>query len=457
MEGDAEQLPALVPLTTTTTTTQGKKPTVCIVIGTAGSGKTTLMQRLNAQLHAAKKSLYVLNLDPAVRHVPYGVNIDIRDTVKYKEVMKQYSLGPNGAIMTSLNLFATRFDQVVSLIEKRASTLDYVLVDTPGQIEVFTWSASGSIIAESLASAFPTVLVFVIDTPRTANPTTFMSNLLYACSILYKFKLPFILTFNKTDVLSHDFAVRWMTDFNSFLDAVNNESSYMSSLTRSMSMVLDEFYSTLTTVGVSAMSGAGIDDFFKAVDAAGVEYERDYKIELQRRAKAKEDKEKQRQAAQLRRLKHDIEQAKSGTVILDTAATHPAAKRPAKARSPAPTRMVEEEEEQEDDVDAEIDGDQHPRVDPYAHLATGDGDNEEQDEEAAMEDEEEDMAQGSGHYYDSQEDMERDRADLEEFREGLRKLRVDHHHHTPTTTTTTTTTTSTTSTTSSARPQHIPP
>lgn len=32
-------------------------------------------------------------------------------------VMKQYGLGPNGAIMTSLNLYATKFDQVISLIE----------------------------------------------------------------------------------------------------------------------------------------------------------------------------------------------------------------------------------------------------------------------------------------------------------------------------------------------------
>jgi hypothetical protein len=32
-------------------------------------------------------------------------------------VMKQYGLGPNGAIMTALNLYATKFDQVISLIE----------------------------------------------------------------------------------------------------------------------------------------------------------------------------------------------------------------------------------------------------------------------------------------------------------------------------------------------------
>lgn len=33
--------------------------------------------------------------------------------VNYKNVMKQYGLGPNGGILTSLNLFATRFDQVL--------------------------------------------------------------------------------------------------------------------------------------------------------------------------------------------------------------------------------------------------------------------------------------------------------------------------------------------------------
>ena len=68
-----------------------------------------------------KSAPYVVNLDPVVYEVPYPTNIDIRDTVKYKEVMKKYALGPNGGIMTSLNLFSMRFDQVLNYIEKRAS------------------------------------------------------------------------------------------------------------------------------------------------------------------------------------------------------------------------------------------------------------------------------------------------------------------------------------------------
>ncbi len=97
----------------------GKKPTCILVLGMAGSGKTTLVQRLVSHLHMKKtrdpennKAPYVMNLDPACYEVPYPANIDIRDTVNYKEVMKKYNLGPNGGIVTSLNLFATKFDQV---------------------------------------------------------------------------------------------------------------------------------------------------------------------------------------------------------------------------------------------------------------------------------------------------------------------------------------------------------
>lgn len=57
----------------------------------------------------------------------------------------------------------------------------YVILDTPGQIEIFTWSASGAIITDAVAASFPTVVAYVIDTARTTAPATFMSNMLYAC------------------------------------------------------------------------------------------------------------------------------------------------------------------------------------------------------------------------------------------------------------------------------------
>ncbi|KAN0117239.1 Conserved hypothetical ATP binding domain containing protein [Hyaloscypha variabilis] len=309
--------------------------------------KTTFMQRINAHLHAQKEPPYVINLDPAVRNVPFDSNIDIRDSVNYKEVMKSYNLGPNGGILTSLNLFATKIDQILNLLEKRTTPdpakpdtkpIKNILVDTPGQIEVFVWSASGSILLDSLASTFPTVIAYIIDTPRTASTSTFMSNMLYACSILYKTKLPMILVFNKTDVKDAEFAKEWMTDFEAFQAALKEEeeagsfggmegggmgggSGYMGSLLNSMSLMLEEFYSHLSVVGVSSMTGAGIDEFFEAVAEKAREFERDYKPELERRKNLREKEKHANRERELGKLMKDMavsgEPSSSKTAVPD--------------------------------------------------------------------------------------------------------------------------------------------
>lgn len=297
-------------------TSSSSMPATIICIGMAGSGKTTFVQRLNSHLHQKKSAPYVINLDPAVLKVPFGCNIDIRDSINYKKVMENYNLGPNGAIVTSLNLFSTKIDQVLSIVKKRSENFKHCIVDTPGQIECFVWSASGSIITEAFATEFPTVIAYIIDTPRSSNPSTFMSNMLYACSILYKTKLPMIVVFNKTDIRDSKFAEDWMKDFEAFQDSLrsnaelndetSNGSGYMASLINSMSLMLEEFYSTLDVVSCSAYTGAGFDDFLTAVDNKVDEYNEFYQKERDRIIQEKKDKEKKEKDRQLTHLMKDL-------------------------------------------------------------------------------------------------------------------------------------------------------
>lgn len=280
-------------------------PLVVLIVGMAGTGKSTFVQRLNMYAEDQHTKSYFVNLDPAVADVPFSCNIDIRDAVNYKEVMKQFRLGPNGAIMTSLNLFATKFHQVVSILEQK-DDIDFVFVDTPGQIEVFTWSASGQLITEALSATFPTCVVFVADTPRCSNPQTFMATMLYASSIMFKSQLPLIMALNKCDIVNGDFVMRWMAEPTELQDCLSETSGYAATLTRSLSLFAGEFYANLKCVCVSAVTGEGLNEFHDALRAARAEYLSDFLPMIAQRIEEQKRKREQKQAKDLAAVARDL-------------------------------------------------------------------------------------------------------------------------------------------------------
>ncbi|KAJ1606224.1 XPA binding protein 1 [Cryptosporidium canis] len=252
----------------------------------AASGKTSFVSALYHHLTQESKRVYTINLDPAVLSCPYPVNINIKSTFDYKKIMKDYGLGPNGAIMTCLSLFSVKFDQVLNILQSKHD-IDYVILDTPGQIEVFNWSASGSIILEGLSISFPTIVAYIVDTVRSQKPVTFMSNMLYSCSVMYRCKLPFILVFNKIDVTDHLLCAKWMKDYDMFSnDVLSSDDSYMASLSRSSALALYEFYKDLRFVGVSSSIGTGMKSFIEKLDEAHEEFETHYKKWIEDRREA---------------------------------------------------------------------------------------------------------------------------------------------------------------------------
>ena len=243
-----------------------------IVLGMAGSGKTTFVEKLEEEIANKDKESYIINLDPAVMDTLYEPNLDIRDTVKYKEVMASNNLGPNGAILTCLNLFSTNIDKVVSILEPKTD-LDFIVIDTPGQLEVFSWSASGKLISDSFSILFPSILIYIIDMPRCNNPNTFSSNMLYALSIMYKMKLPLLIAFNKADLAKDSKVTEWMDDYESLQNELKKKDDYMSTFSSSLSLLLNEFYKTIKFVKVSSKTGDGFDELIKMCEDIKSKYQ----------------------------------------------------------------------------------------------------------------------------------------------------------------------------------------
>lgn len=160
----------------------------------------------------------------------------------------------------------------------------------------------------------------------------------------------------------------------------------MGSLLNSMSLMLEEFYRHLSVVGVSSMTGHGVDDFFKAVDEKVTEFQRDYQPELERRRKEREEGKANRNEKELGRLLKDLNVSRQGGSSADGAARRRKSKRPQK-EDPETMSDVEDEKGNDDDIDNDIPAD---LVDP------DDEEGLEEEEEEDGEDEEEENERKDG-------------------------------------------------------------
>lgn len=172
---------------------------IVFVIGTAGSGKSLLTASFAEWLKIAKQNVITINLDPGALTLPYTPDIDVRDYINVEELMRKYGLGPNGALVMTADLIAEETERLENEIED--FNPDLVLVDTPGQMELFAFRASGPYIARELTKE-PKALVYLFDSVFCANPLNYVSNLFLSATVYNRFFIPQAYVLSKCDLLS---------------------------------------------------------------------------------------------------------------------------------------------------------------------------------------------------------------------------------------------------------------
>ncbi len=195
-------------------------------IGTAGAGKSTLTAALKEWMHQSGYDAITINFDPGVQYLGYQPDIDIRDEIKLHEVMEEYNLGPNGAQIAAADLLALKSGEVADLIEKFET--DYVLLDTPGQIELFSFRKSSVRVIDRFDRS-RSIIVYLFDPFVAVTASGFISQLLLSVTIALRFNLPMIRVLNKSDLVEQsqiEQIVKWSADpealYASLCDEVDN-------------------------------------------------------------------------------------------------------------------------------------------------------------------------------------------------------------------------------------------
>ncbi len=230
---------------------------ICYLVGTAGSGKTMLISSLQQYLKQKGASLTIVNLDPAVRHIPYQADIDIRDYIDFDQLVDEYKLGPNGALIAATDLVADYITDIREDIDELGESSEIVLVDTPGQVELFAYRNASIRITRS----FPTdssLLTFLFDSSLVSNITGYLSVNLLATSVQIRLNLPIIHVMSKTDLLKPhqiDEILDWRENPYDAIDqlyGMNREFAFKTGQ-------IFEDMGDIPLIPVSSLSGEGLD------------------------------------------------------------------------------------------------------------------------------------------------------------------------------------------------------
>ncbi|MDH5447998.1 MAG: ATP/GTP-binding protein [Candidatus Bathyarchaeota archaeon] len=174
---------------------------VVFIVGTAGSGKSLLTAAFAEWLKMAKQDVAIMNLDPGVVKLPYTPDLDIRDYINIANLMEEYRLGPNGALIMAADLIAEQAATLSAEVEELNA--DLVLVDTPGQMELFAFRASGPYIAAELTRE-PKAIVYLFDSVFSLSPLNYVSNLFLSAAVYNRFLIPQVHVLSKSDLLPQE-------------------------------------------------------------------------------------------------------------------------------------------------------------------------------------------------------------------------------------------------------------
>lgn len=192
---------------------------VSFIAGTAGSGKSLLTHALKSWYINRGEDAIAVNLDPGVVDLPYEPDVDIRDRIQLQQVMQDYGLGPNGALVLAADLVATKLGEIQEEIDSHRP--ENVLIDTPGQTELFAFRESGEFIVRELR-ADSKLLMFLVDPLLANTPSNFLSLALLSASVGLRLNIPRITVLSKRDI-AKDGVKRikeWSRDTKVFEDAL---------------------------------------------------------------------------------------------------------------------------------------------------------------------------------------------------------------------------------------------
>ncbi|KZW03971.1 ATP-binding protein Fet5 [Exidia glandulosa HHB12029] len=174
-----------------------------VVTGPAGAGKSTFCNALLTHMNMSKRTAHIVNLDPAAdpEGAEYAPSIDIRDLISLEDVMSELGYGPNGGLIYCFEYLLQNMDWFEEELGEYES--DYLIIDCPGQIELYTHHPLLPQFASHLSRlGVRTCVTYLIESQFMEDKYKFFSGVMSAMSAMVNFEVPWINILTKMDLVN---------------------------------------------------------------------------------------------------------------------------------------------------------------------------------------------------------------------------------------------------------------
>ncbi|KAI9193439.1 GPN-loop GTPase [Polychytrium aggregatum] len=169
-------------------------------MGPAGSGKSTYCSTMVGHCESLARVVHLVNLDPAAEKFTYEPTIDIRDLITLEDVVEELHYGPNGGLIYCLEFLINNMDW----FEEELNNFDddYLIIDCPGQIELYTHFPIMKRLVENMQRlGYRVCGVYCLDSQFIDDIPKYFSGVLSAMSAMVQLEIPHVNVMTKMDLL----------------------------------------------------------------------------------------------------------------------------------------------------------------------------------------------------------------------------------------------------------------
>lgn len=169
------------------------------------------------------RDAWVINLDPANEGLwtpipssppeeketgepglPYEALFDVcTEIINLTSVMEKTQLGPNGGLIYCMEYLEEHAEEIVEAIQSRLTEKMYLIIDLPGQVELFTHNECVQNLLNRMVRAWDMRLTVVqlMDAFYCTDASKFLSATLLGTTTMLRLELPTVSVLSKVDLL----------------------------------------------------------------------------------------------------------------------------------------------------------------------------------------------------------------------------------------------------------------